>query len=207
MSDLLSIGLSGVTAYRTALAAVGGNVANAETPGYARREARIREGMNAGSRSPIYREDLMFGGSEAASISRAWDAYRAADSRYAASAAGRTDVRAQWLGIIETELDDGPAGVGSLMGTFFNAGESLAATPSDRVGRVGMLMALENTAATIRTTAYGLSRVSEGIAQAAGIDVDGLNADLAALADVNSSLRQTPPAGHRMLRWKTSETG
>jgi flagellar hook-associated protein 1 FlgK len=195
MSDLLSIGLSGVTAYRTALATVADNVANAETPGYARREVRLREGMNVGSESPIYREDLTFAGVEAASVGRAWDAYRAADSRYAASAAGRTDVRAQWLGTIETELEDGPAGVGSLMSTFFNAGESLAATPSDRIGRVGMLMALENTAATIRSTASGLARVSEGIAQAARIDVDGLNADLAALADVNSSLRQTAPGG------------
>ena len=193
MSDLLSIGLSGVTAYRTALAAVADNVANAQTPGYARREVRLREGMNAGSESPIYREDLTFGGVEAASVSRAWDAFRAADSRYAASAAGRADVRQQWLGSIETALGDGPSAVGPLVSAFFNAGEALAATPSDRLGRSTMLMALESASSAIRNTAEGLSRVSQGVAQAAQLEIDGLNGDLAALAEVNSVLRQTAP--------------
>lgn len=191
MSDLLSIGLSGVTAYRTALAAVADNVANAETPGYARREVRLREGMNSGSESPIYREDLMFAGVEAASVGRAWDAYRAADSRYAASAAGRANVRQQWLGSIETALGDGPSAIGSLVGVFFNAGEALAATPSDRLGRTGMLMALESASGAIRNTADALARVSQGVAQAAGLEIDALNADLGALAEVNSVLRQT----------------
>src|SRR3569623_1574663 len=135
MSDLLTLGLSGVTAYRNALAAVGDNVANAETPGYARREVRLREGINSGGSSPLYREGMTFGGVEAASVNRAWDAYRAADSRYASSAAGRADVRQQWLSSVETTLDDGAAGVGQLMGGFFDAAQSLAATPSDAQGR------------------------------------------------------------------------
>ena len=193
MSDLLSIGLSGVTAYRTALAAVADNVANAETPGYARRSVRLREGMNAGSESAIYREDLLFGGSEAVSVDRAWDAYRAADSRHAASAAGRADVRQQWLGSVENALGDGPSAVGSLVGVFFNAGEALAATPSDRLGRTGMLMALESATSAIRNTGEALERVSQGISQAVQIEIDGLNADLEALAEVNTVLRQTAP--------------
>ena len=191
MSDLLSIGLSGVTAYRTALAAVADNVANAENPGYARREVRLKEGINSGSESSIYREDLLFAGVEAASVTRAWDAYRAADSRYAASVAGRADVRQQWLGAIETSLADGSSGVGSLLGTFFNAGEALAATPSDRLGRTAMLMALDGATAAIRSTAESLERVSQGIANATQLEIDGLNADLAALAEVNGVLRQT----------------
>jgi flagellar hook-associated protein 1 len=56
MSDLLGIGLSGVRAYRTALAAVADNVANAENPGYARRDVRISDGVNASAKSPIYAE-------------------------------------------------------------------------------------------------------------------------------------------------------
>lgn len=191
MSDLLGIGLSGVTAYRTALAAVADNVANAETPGYARREVRLTEGAGAGSESPIYREDLLFGGVEAASVGRAWDAYRAADSRYAAAAAGRADVRQQWLGSIETALGDGASSVGSMMGVFFNAGEALAATPSDRLGRTAMLSALHGAVGAIRGAAESLGRVAEGIAGAAQLEIDGLNADLAALADVNSALRQS----------------
>ena len=193
MSDLLGIGLSGVTAYRTALAAVADNVVNAENPGYARREVRLAEGISAGSESPIYREDLMFAGVEAAAVTRAWDAYRAADSRYAASASGRADARAQWLGSIETALGEGSSSVGPSIAAFFNAGEALAATPSDRLARTAMLMALDGAAGAIRNTADALSRVSEGIVNAAGLEVEGLNGDLAALAEVNVMIRQSAP--------------
>lgn len=193
MSDLLGIGLSGVRAYKTAIAAVADNVSNAETPGYARREVRLREGINTGSTSPLYREDLLFAGSEAASVTRAWDMYRAADSRFASSAAGRAGARAQWLGAIETALGDGPASVGPQIAAFFNAGESLAATPSDRLGRTAMLMALDSAAGAIRNTAESLARVADSIGQAADLEVKGLNDDLAALAEVNVALRQTGP--------------
>lgn len=191
MSDLLGIGLSGVTAYRTALAAVADNVANAENPGYARRDVRLREGINTGSRSPIYNEDLLFGGVEAASVSRAWDAFRAADARFTAAAAGRAEVREQWLTSIETALGDGQMSVGTQIGAVFNAGEALAATPSDRLGRIAMLQSLDSAATAVRTTAERLGRVSQGIEGAAKIEIDGLNADLAALVEVNVALRQS----------------
>lgn len=185
MSDLLSIGLSGVTAYQSALSAVGDNVANAQTPGYARRTVTLEE-MNSGGKRD-------FSGVEATSVTRAWDAYRAADSRYAASAAGRADVRQQWLSSVETTLDDGAAGVGQLMGGFFDAAESLAASPSDPQGRSAMLTALDSAASAIRGTADGLARVSNGITQAVQTDVDGLNADMGALVEINRSLQQTTP--------------
>ncbi len=193
MSDLLGIGLSGVTAYQNALSAIGDNVANAQTPGYARRDVTLRETMASGSSGPTYREGMNFGGVEAASVTRAWDAYRAADSRYASSAAGRADVRQQWLSSVETTLHDGASGVGQLMGGFFDAAQSLAATPSDQQGRGAMLTALDSAASAIRSTADGLARVSDGITQSAQSDVDGLNSDLAALAEVNKSLQQSTP--------------
>jgi flagellar hook-associated protein 1 FlgK len=193
MSDLLGLGLSGVTAYRTAMSAIGDNVANAETSGYARRDVRLRESTNSGSRSPLYREELFFSGVEAASIGRAWDAYRAADSRYAASASGRSDARQQWLGAIETNLGTGPTAVGSRIGAFFNAGEALAATPSDRLARSAMLSTLSDAAGSIRDTAQALSRVSDGITAASTQEIDALNAELKALSEVNTALRQAAP--------------
>lgn len=193
MSDLLGIGMSGVSAYRTALSAIGDNVANAETPGYARREVRLREAANAGSRDPVYVEAPLFGGVEAASVDRAWDAFRAADARFTAGAAGRAETREQWLTSVETALDDGPAGVGSLLGAFFNSAVSLAAAPDDRLGRSAMLSTLDQAAGAFRTTANTLSRVADGITNAAGIEIKGLNDDLAALAEVNRGLRQAAP--------------
>lgn len=195
MSDLLSIGSSGVSAYRSALAAIGENVANAETPGYSRREVNLRQATNAGSQSPIYREALLFSGVEANSIERAWDAFRAADARYSAAAASRAETRKQWLTAAETALADGPTGVGSLLGNFFNAAVSASATPDERLGRAAILQALEQAAGAIRTTAESLTRVAEGISQSAYLDVQGLNDELEALAKVNTALRQAAKGG------------
>ena len=41
MSDLLGIGYSGLKAYSRALSTIGDNIANAQTPGYARRRLEM----------------------------------------------------------------------------------------------------------------------------------------------------------------------
>src|SRR3546814_17021191 len=141
MSDLLPLGSSGFSAYRSALAAIGENVANAETPGEARRQVRLTQSTNAGSESPIYREALLFSGVEANSVERAWDAFRAADARYSAAAASRAETRERWLTAVEPPLADGPSGLGSLPVGFFNEAVSLAHTPNDRLGTTAMHVA------------------------------------------------------------------
>lgn len=195
MSDLLSLGLSGLSAYRTALTAVGENVANAETPGYARRTVRLEPALGGGATDPIYRDNFQFGGVSAAAVVRAWDDFRAAETRHAAAAAGRGTVREQWLTSVETALDDGAAGVGSRLTSFFNAADALAAAPGDTLNRSRMLMALEDVAGTFRTTADGLGRISAGIADAAQLDVAKLNDALVALADNNRTLLTAAPGG------------
>lgn len=192
-SDLLGIGASGVSAYRTALGAIGDNVANAETPGYARREVRLTESAIVKGRSAVYKEQLYFGGVEAATVGRAWDEFRATDSRLSASAAGRADARSQWLTAVETALDDGPTGVGTAIGGFFNSAALLAAAPDDVMARSQMLSALDGAAGAIRNTADALRRVGEGVGNAAALEVEGLNADLVALGDVNLALQQSAP--------------
>ena len=195
MSDLLSIGSSGVSAYRSALAAIGENVANAQTPGYSRREVKLTQATNAGSQSPIYREALLFSGVEANSVERAWDAFKAADARYSAAAASRAETRKAWLTAVETALADGPTGVGTLLGNFFNAAVSASATPDERLGRAAILQSLEQAAGAIRTTAESLARVAEGVSKTSALEVNALNDELEALTKVNTALRQASSGG------------
>lgn len=190
MSDLLNIGSSAVGAYRSALAAIGENVANAETPGFARRSIALREAASgAGASDPVYRETAMFGGVTVGGVNRAWDAFRATEARYAASAHGRAAVREQWLTGIESAIGDGPAGVGAALTRFFNAGTSLASDPSDPLGRSTMLMALEDAVGAFRGAAERLQRVSDGAADSAVLDVAAVNNALKALHDLNGTLR------------------
>lgn len=193
MSDLLSIGLSGVSAYRTALAAVGDNVANAEVEGYARRSVRLTEGGLVGEDAVGQASGFRFTGVKAAAVERAWDDFQAAESRLSASADGRASTRSYWLGQVEGSLGYGELSVGSRIGAFFNSGVALAANPRDRLGRSAMLSALDDAASTIRSTAEALQSSAAGITGAASREVDALNGDLEALARVNVSLLQSAP--------------
>jgi flagellar hook-associated protein 1 FlgK len=196
MNDLFHIGASGVAAYRTALTAIGDNVANSETPGYARRSVHMQQLNVFSARSVTYREESLFAGVEVASVERAWDAFRAADARLAASSAGSAAARKQWLTSIETALEDGPSGIGKTITGFFNAAEILAASPKDVPSRVAMLAKLDEFTAAVRQTADGLNRISDSIGTAAGLEVDALNNDIQALAHVNSALRQSTPGNN-----------
>lgn len=195
MSDLLSIGLSGLTAYRGALAAVGENVVNAETPGFARRTVRLQAGTTGMISDPITRDNAVFGGVTVAGVNRAWDMFRAAEARHASSSAGRGAVREQWLTGIETALDDSAAGVGARLTAFFNAADTLASSPNDVLNRSRVLLALEEVAGAFRTTASGLARISDAIGEAAQLDVEQLNQSMTALADVNRTLVTAPAGG------------
>jgi flagellar hook-associated protein 1 len=188
VSDLLGIGSSALAAYRSALSAIGENVANAQTPGYARRRVVLEEMSVTGSGDIAYRPQVMFAGVTATGVSRAWDSFKAAEARFSAAADGRASVRQQWLSGVETALDDGIAGVGSAMTGFFNAAASLASDPGDTLGRRAVLSSLDNVASAFRTSGQALARLSDGISQAAGIEVDSLNDALRALNDVNGAL-------------------
>ena len=196
MSDLLNLGLSGLRAYRTALGAVGENVANAETKGFSRRSVNLTPGISGGSRLTPYQGDTyVFGGVHVQGVERAWDMFKAAEARHASSAAGRTQVREQWLTSIETALDDGPYGIGAKLTGFFNAADDLAAAPGDRFGRSQFLGRLDEAAGAFRTSADALRRLSDGIASGAQLDVQATNNALSALAQLNANLRVATAGG------------
>lgn len=201
MSDLLAIGRSGVTAYRTALAAVGDNVANAETPGFSRRSVTLAESPVSSGTTMLYRARTTFGGVNALDVQRAWDDFKAADARVSAGDAGSADARVRWLSTAEDALDDGENGVGTRLTAVFTAADALAADPDGELPRRQMLLAIDDAAATIRTTADALSRTAGGIASEAQTTAEAINGDLASLAKLNLALRRTGPgtAGHAQI--------
>ena len=195
MSDLLGIGASALKAYQGALSAIGENVANAQTPGYARRRVILQEQTVVGSGDIAYRAQVTFNGVNAIGVARAWDSFKAGEARFATSAAGRAGVREQWLGSVEAALDDGPSGIGSSMTGFFTAASSLASDPGDPLGRRSVLSALDNIAGAFRNTGQALARISDGVGQAAGLEVATLNDALKALHNLNGALAPAAAGG------------
>jgi flagellar hook-associated protein 1 len=189
MTDLLNIGASGLRAYSRALATVGDNIANAQTPGYARRSVQLREAPAAGD-IVLSRNSIRPGGVEVVGVRRAVDSWLVDDARIAGGDAERSAARLGWVEAAERALDDGPAGIGQSMTAIFNTADRLSADPANATLRSQFLQAVNDSAAAFRRTAGALESAAGGVAQSAGLAVDALNTDLAAIERVNDGLRR-----------------
>lgn len=187
MTDLISIGSSGLRAYQAALGTTSDNIANAQTAGFVRRTVRLQEAA-PGANSPLYRASTAPGGVLVGGVVRAVDQFLVEDARISTSDAQRASARSGWLSATERALNDGPNGVGSATTAVFNAADNLAGDPTNTAARTAFLQAVSTASDTIRNTASKLGSVASGIQNVANDGVAQFNADLLALQRINSSL-------------------
>ena len=192
MSDLIQIGRSGVLAYRQAMAATGENVVNADTAGFARRQVTLSEQAVPSGPTGLMRSSSALNGVASTSVSRVWDQYRAANAWAANSDSASANTRAQWLGTVETTLDDGDAGVGVKLTAIFTAGTALAANPSNPTLRQSMLFAISDAATAIGRTGDTLRKVADTMSDNANNLVSQTNDALQSLAKLNIALKTAP---------------
>jgi len=193
MSDLFIIGASGTKAYRSAMAAISENIANASTEGYSRRSVTTIESGSSTATMAVYITRANFGGTEIKSVNRATDPYLDATVRYTNMQLGSAVARMRWLTDSETALNDTETGVGQLMTGMFQNMDKLAASPSDNSLRVTTLDSIGRVAQAFNQTSADLSQVSNGIATEAQSSVTTVNQALSALADINNSLLRAQP--------------
>lgn len=185
MSDLLSIGASGVRAYQTALGTVSDNIANAGTAGYARRTASVREVAATGSfaTAPTGMGVAVLG------VTRSGDLALSSEVRLASSDLAKSETAATWMERIETAL--GGTQLGERLTAFFTAAKGVAADATALPARASMLEAASAAASAFAATDRGLADAAtdlDGTAQAAVAQLNGL---ATALAKVNAGLGRT----------------
>lgn len=189
MSDLLSIGASGVKAYQTALTTVSENIANAATPGYAKRSTTISE-ISAGSGLYSSSTITVGQGATASGIVRSADALRAADVRNSNADLTRSDTSVEWLGKIQDALTGNS--VGDQLTSFFNAAKTVAADPTASTPRAAMLEQATTVASSFTATGKQLDALDTDLDTTATQGVATLTSLGAALAKVNDGLARAP---------------
>ncbi|SFP95265.1 flagellar hook-associated protein FlgK [Sphingomonas rubra] len=187
MSDLLSIGASGVRAYQTALSTVGENIANTGVAGYVRRTTELREvAVTGGSARSVEGNGVIVGG-----VVRQGDVYRSQAVRQSSADLGRTETSATWLGEIESAMTGNK--LGDRITDFFTAGRSLAADPTSVPSRAVLLEKAQGAATAFRQTGQALARATEELNASAERSVSTLNSLGTALAQVNDGLGRAQP--------------
>ncbi len=180
MSDLLSIGASGVKAYQSALTTTSDNIANAGTTGYVRRTATLAE-VGVGSSRQTTGSGVAIAG-----VNRSADVFRSAQVRQTTSDVSRSDGGVVWLERIEAAL--GSQALNDRMTAFFNTGTALSADPSADAPRRSMLEAAESVAQSFSGTVATLDAASATLDLNAGNAVEKLGNAAAALARINDGL-------------------
>lgn len=189
MSDLLSIGASGVRAYQTALTAVGENIANVGTEGYSRRTVTMQEISPAAG---LAANKVSAGsGVMVLGIARATDTYASAAVRSATADLSRTQTGATWLGRIESAMTGDQ--VQTRLTAFFTAARTLAAEPTSSALRATMLESARSTATAFSATDSAFDQINadfDGQARQAAHDLSSL---ATSLVRVNDGLSRTQP--------------
>ncbi len=192
MSDLLGIGYSGLKAYSRALSTIGDNIANAQTPGYARRRLEMMEAVGGGN-AIFYRGNTNPGGVDIRGIDRSVDGWLIEDSRITSGDAERSATKLGWLDKVEGALSDETNGIKTGLTKLYTTADQLTSDPSNRTLRAQFLQSADDIASGFRTAATQLDRMGEGIEGAAASGVDQFNANLNALEQVNVGLRKARP--------------
>ncbi|PAX07961.1 flagellar hook-associated protein FlgK [Sphingomonas lenta] len=190
MSDLLSIGASGVRAYQNALTTTSENIANSGVQGYSRRRTELQEiAVPPSGYSPTKLTRGM--GVAVTGIARVADAYTAAAARAAGSDLSRTEAGIEWLGRIEDALTG--AGLPARVTGFFNSARQLAADPSSIAARAVMLEQAAAVAGSFRATGAALDKVQAQIDETARDLTDKLDGFGRALAVINEKIGRITP--------------
>ncbi len=175
MSDLLSIGGSGVAAYQRALSTVSNNIANVGTEGYVRQETSLSETM------PRQQGRVYLGtGTAVTAIKRAYDQFLESNLRNSTSELSTQGPMVNYANRVVDILGSETIGLPAALDQFFATSRSLSADPSSTILRQQFLRDGDSLA----------GRFNELSSQMAGVDTETREAINARVADINTLASQ-----------------
>ena len=130
MSDLLSIGSSGVGAYQRALATVSNNIANVSTDGY------TRQNVSLSSNQPRQLGNSYLGtGARFDTVQRQYDAFVESNLRNSNSDLESQKPLLSYVNRLIDVMGDESIGLTTAMNLFFESSRDLASDPASTVSR------------------------------------------------------------------------
>ena len=181
-TDLFSIGRSGAATARAALDLTAQNIANAATPGYVRRGARIAE---VSATLPLA-GGVSLSGARVAGTARFADPFRQSEVRRTSGDQARADAELSGLRDAETALER--SGLHPALVDLRAAFDRLAADPTDPALRSVVLEATRSAAQSFAIADQSLEAAQAGLVEGAAADTARVNTLAQDLGRVNLEL-------------------
>ncbi len=182
-SKILNNSVGALAAQQAVIATTANNIANVNTPGYARRSIDLQTRVTRGSSGTL---DIG-NGVEIGRVQRITDEYitkllrtAAGDQSYAGVRNEFLDRAQQLFGLTDTDVT-----VGTTLGQFFDAADDLAANPSSVELRTSFISKANDLVNSIRTTYEGLASLQGELDQRLANEVQNVNSLTSQIAELN----------------------
>jgi flagellar hook-associated protein FlgK len=170
MSDLLSIGSSGVTAYQRALATVSNNIANVSTEGY------TRQNVSLSSNQPRLLGNSYLGtGARFDAVQRQYDAFVESNLRNSNSDLESQKPLLSYVNRLIDVMGDESIGLTTAMNRFFESSRDLSSDPASVVTRSTFLRDAEGLSSRFQQLAGQFELLDNETRQSVDTDVGQIN--------------------------------
>ncbi len=187
MSDMLSLGASGINAYQRALATVSNNIANVATDGYSRQTVSFQ------STTPkAYGTNYVGTGVSVEAIVRQYDAFVESNLRGSLSDLKSPSPLVNYANRVVDLMADESTSLSLTIGKFFSSARDLAAEPASLIARNVFLRSADSTASSFRLIAEQLNAIETESRIGIGDIPKSVNTLAEQLSLVNKQLGRTP---------------
>jgi flagellar hook-associated protein FlgK len=195
MTDLIGIGVSGLSAYQRALATTSNNVANLQTEGYVRQRAVLASsGQDGGSAISIGT------GVRFAEVQRLYDRFAEENLQRAGSLLEAESGLLKELQALQDAIGSSEVGLHGAFQDFFDGARELEAAPASAGARAGFLAKAEGLAARFRGLAATATNLDNGTRAQIDQAVRESNTRLSELAALNKQLLRRGSASEQPMQ-------
>ncbi|MGC1524220.1 MAG: flagellar hook-associated protein FlgK [Steroidobacteraceae bacterium] len=183
MSDVFGISISALQAYQTALAVTSNNIANANTPGYAKESVDLTAAVpQTDGSAPIG------AGVQVASITRAFSQLAENQLNSSQSTLGQLNSLQNYTSQIDNIVGTSAGGLSTALQNYYNAWSTVANDPTSTAARQALLSQAQSVASAFSSTNTQLQGLNSSINQGVQQDVTQINSIGTSIAALNQQI-------------------
>lgn len=191
MSDLFSIGVSGLVAAQTALATTSNNIANASTTGYTREVTQFKEIQGQQTNYGYLGSGVTTTGNQ-----RQTDTYLNASVQSAQATSSEQSAYYQQVSQISNMLASSSTDIGTSMENLFSSFQQVASDPSSTASRQQVLSDAQVLTDQFQSVGSQLSTLSSSVNQSISSDVTSINNYANQIATLNQQIKTVSQGGN-----------
>ncbi|GFE61480.1 flagellar hook-associated protein FlgK [Geobacter sp. AOG2] len=192
LNSVLQIGVSGLSAYQTAISVTGENISNVNTAGYSRQTAVLETAPQSTSSGGL----SLGNGVSVTSIQRSYDAVLQKELANAQTEEGYDTTKSTVLQEIEPSFNEvSTDGLGTAISDFFNSWQDLTSNPTGTAERQAVLTAAQNLTDNFNSVSQTLSDTITAQNTSLVTTTDSINENLKSIAELNSQIKVIDQSG------------